>query len=538
MNLLPLAVLPIFLGAALTVVPLAAPPAQAGLSPLPHLQASPSATSVWWVGASSADSSALPNTGVRATIQVISFQTSNVLNFWVSDALSNNMWGQVGYVINGGSAPWAFWQVWNLNTNQVVGTGSTAISTGYHTFSMYLQGGTTWAFAVDGSAIGSYNMGASSSSTTYPVYALSEEQASAVFSFPSVTFSSAMQVLRSGTWGSVNTAVSYGTAWGVQGQVQNPALNPDEIVVGGSTATISARTLLWPAGSTTSGTSTTTSYSSPPSTTTATSTVTATATSTATLLTTTTLTTTQTTTSPTTTTATVTSTSTSTVTATGTTTQTSTSTRATTSTVTTTQSSTTTATATVTTTSTQTLQSTTTTTLTTTQTASYPTTTTATVTTASTTALPVTTTTTETITTTDTANYTTTVTGTIASASTTVTVTSVETSASTLTTTTTQFDTTPVTSTVTETEPTTVTVAVTTTVAHTTQGGKLGQSSPSNLPASYTTCPYPGGASLASCTSSSGVASATPSVDGGSLLAVSVVVIAAIVLGMRWYIHS
>ncbi len=141
----------------------------------PMLATTGSTTNTWWVGASSTDSSALPNTGVRGDIQVVSTAVSGTLAFWVSDALSNNMWGQVGYYLFHGSAPVAFYQVWNLNTYSVISTGTTAVDLGNHTFAMFLQGGTTWAYSLDGTVFGTYNMGSSVASSSYPVYAISEE---------------------------------------------------------------------------------------------------------------------------------------------------------------------------------------------------------------------------------------------------------------------------------------------------------------------------------------------------------------------------
>lgn len=385
MKLISFVIVPIFLGAIFTssAFSTTSMPVQSTFPTPPHLTATPASSSVAWVGASSSDHSALPNTGVRATIQVIYFQTSDVLDFWVADDLSNNMWGQVGYANTpGSSAPWAFWQVWDLTTNQMVGTGSTSsISVGSHVFSMYLQSGMTWAFAIDGVVFGTYDMGASSSSTSYPVYALSEEQASTYFSFPSVTFSKAMQVLRSGVWSDVQTAVSYGDEWGVQGNSQNSALSLDEIVVGGSAASLSAGTTLWSSASTLSTTSSSSTNTFPAPTTTITSTATSTATSTVTS------TATSTTTSATTKTTTSTMTSPTTTTSIVTTTQTSTGTVTSIST-TTLPPSTTTAIQTATTTSTVTAPTTTTSIMTTTQTS------TGTVTSTSTTTLPPTTTTT------------------------------------------------------------------------------------------------------------------------------------------------
>jgi len=238
--------------------------------------AAPSSTSTWWVGASSTDGSAMPNTGVRGVIQVISLDVSGCLSFWVSDGTSNGNWGQVGYYICNGSTPQAFYQVWNLNTQTILAGGTTAVSPGYHTFSMYLQSGTTWAYSLDGNVFGSYDMGTSSSSSTYPVYALSEEQGSAVFSFPTVTFTTAMQVLRSGTWSAVQSAQSYGAAWGTMGAVQGGGLKNDQIEVGTSLAALAQGTLLWGGGSstTTSSASASSTTSFPPVTTTSTATIT------------------------------------------------------------------------------------------------------------------------------------------------------------------------------------------------------------------------------------------------------------------------
>ena len=202
------------------------------------------AGSVWLVGAMSTDASALGNTGVRSTLQVINARPAGSLAFWISDGLPNNVWGQVGYISTGG-APVAFYQVWNLTSNTILARGTTSIGTGNHTFSMYLQNGTTWAYAIDGSVFGTYDLGADSSSLTYPVYTLSEEQANATFSFPAVNFSNAMQVLRSGTWNPVLSATSYGTGWGIAGNLQNNKLGADQMVLGGDLAGIPQGTELW-----------------------------------------------------------------------------------------------------------------------------------------------------------------------------------------------------------------------------------------------------------------------------------------------------
>ena len=220
------------------------------VEPAPAAKGSPqsiaggTAGSVWLVGAMSTDASALGNTGVRSILQVISARPAGSLAFWIGDDLTNNVWGQVGYVSTGG-APVAFYQVWNLTSDTNLARGTTTVGTGNHTFSMYLQNGTTWAYAVDGVVFGTYNMRSASSSLTYPVYTLSEEQANNTFSFPSVYFSSVMQVLKSGAWNPVVKAVSYGSALGLQGNLQNDELSADQMIVGGNLAGIPQGTALW-----------------------------------------------------------------------------------------------------------------------------------------------------------------------------------------------------------------------------------------------------------------------------------------------------
>jgi hypothetical protein len=200
---------------------------------------------VWLVGAASTDRSAIPNTGVRSTIQVINTLAPGPLAFWVGDGLSNNLWGQVGYSMSGGGTPVGFYQVWNLTSDVLVASGSTSVNVGNRTFSMYLQNGTTWAFAIDGNVFASFDMGASSSSSTFPVYVLSEEQGNTTFSFPAVSFYPAMEVLKSGSWSPVLRATSYGSAWGVKGNIQDGLLRMYQLVVGGSAPQLPLQSLLW-----------------------------------------------------------------------------------------------------------------------------------------------------------------------------------------------------------------------------------------------------------------------------------------------------
>jgi Bacterial Ig-like domain (group 3) len=215
------------------------------LLPVAHVQAA--SNGVWWVGAQSKDSSALPNTGVEGKIQVLSQFFSGCLSFWVSEAeLINGDWAQIGYYICDSSTPIAFYQIWNLPDNTIVGAGTTTVSTGSHTFSMYLTSGTTWAFALDGTVFGTYNMGSASFVAQYPIYALSEQSSvSSPQTISQVEFYTALTVLRSGTWQTVSSATSYGSSWGMSGIVQNLLMPADSLLVGSGLPVLAQGTSLW-----------------------------------------------------------------------------------------------------------------------------------------------------------------------------------------------------------------------------------------------------------------------------------------------------
>lgn len=215
------------------------------LLPQVHVQAA--TNGVWWVGAQSKDTSALPNTGVEGKIQVLSQYFSGCLSFWVSEAeLSNGDWAQVGYYICGSSTPMAFYQIWNLPQNTIVGAGTASVSTGAHTFSMYATSGTTWAFALDGTVFGTFNMGSATFVPEYPVYALSEQSSvSSPQTISQVEFYTALSVLRSGTWQPVTSATSYGSSWGMSGLVQDILLPNDALLVGSGLPVLSQGTSLW-----------------------------------------------------------------------------------------------------------------------------------------------------------------------------------------------------------------------------------------------------------------------------------------------------
>ena len=211
---------------------------------------SAAASAVWYGGAESLDSSALPNVGVRAVIDVVNqpnIPAGSYVLPWISDELSNGVWLQAGYYVQQGSAPMGFMQIWNLSSGNILQTKYPTVTIGPHTFSIYLKSGTTWDITYDGQEWTSYDAGTSVSSSDYPVYSLVEMQGSSVFPFNTVDFPTAMQVQKTvgGSWAVVQTAAAYGSAYGTQGQLQNNLLSPNSILVGTSIPMVLAGTTLW-----------------------------------------------------------------------------------------------------------------------------------------------------------------------------------------------------------------------------------------------------------------------------------------------------
>ncbi len=244
--------------------------------PPPDLSAGTnSGSNTYFVGAQVPTSSCssgctyLTNSGVRGTIQVVGQPVTGCLSYWVSDDSAANIWGQIGYYICNSSTPVGFYQIWNLNTGAGLTSGTTAVSTGYHTFSMYSQnGGNGWAYALDGAVFGTYDMGSNLSMGTYPVEAVSEEgYVSTPWNPAQVWFSPAIQTLQTSLtfpigngwysqspafepWsgcssgGVANNTAGY-SCWGVAGTLQDSSIPGDAMAVGGPTGPVRGGTYLW-----------------------------------------------------------------------------------------------------------------------------------------------------------------------------------------------------------------------------------------------------------------------------------------------------
>jgi hypothetical protein len=218
------------------------------MKPALNVSGSNESKQFWYVGASVRGPLNASNQGLRSIIQVRGQSIEKgVLSFWISEALGNDLWAQVGYYIQNGSGPIAFFQVWNLTNRFELTSNTTGISDGNHVFEIRVLPKTTiWNFSIDGKSFGSYDMQTKSSNATYPIYAMSEEgYASHPFSFEVVLFPTAIQILDAGSWQNVTQASSFGNSWGIQGHTQNIALTTNEIAVGGSYPVLKASSDLW-----------------------------------------------------------------------------------------------------------------------------------------------------------------------------------------------------------------------------------------------------------------------------------------------------
>jgi hypothetical protein len=226
----------------------------------------------WWIGASSTQTSAIPNSGVQMEATVVTTPAGaagGCFSVWTSDVLANDMWGQIGFsACDDPGEPFydltSFFQVWNLAVGSdgelLVDQESDDITPGLHTFSMYVQSGTIWAYAVDGNVMGTSDMGSATGNAPYGVQTLSEEGdgVAAAFVPPSVPLPVAMEVRTGSTWGPATTALVVNTAGlgGVVGSLQDSTLADDQIIIGGDSPTLAQDVPLWNGTATSGGIST------------------------------------------------------------------------------------------------------------------------------------------------------------------------------------------------------------------------------------------------------------------------------------------
>ncbi|MGO9709471.1 MAG: Ig-like domain-containing protein [Polyangiaceae bacterium] len=210
----------------------------------------------WWIGAESTDTSAIPNSGVRATIQSVAYApVGGCFDCWTSNMLSNQYWGQIGFSAcdaSVGPAFTAFYQIWNTGVTPnvlLVDGETTAVTAGIHEFAMSVESGTVWQYALDGVVFGSYDMGSATADASYGVATLCEEGdgVAAPFVPPQVAMPASMDVLQSGTWGPAVAADVYNTAGlsGVYGHLQDAGLPDEAVIVGGTATYLAAGTPLW-----------------------------------------------------------------------------------------------------------------------------------------------------------------------------------------------------------------------------------------------------------------------------------------------------
>ena len=221
----------------------------------PPRLAAPSNTT-YYGGASSRDASALPCTGIRSTINVVSAPTGSgngLFAVWNAVELSNSNWAQVGYYTSN-EVTTGIYQLWDLPANTILSGGTWVAAAGSHQFTIVYSGaGNVWDFLMDGTLEGSYDLGTDVSGgtgSTQPFEALVEQQLQGgpAFAIPDIEFFTAFESQQNGVWGPVLVGDAFeegGAPYGVQGHDQDAALAANQIIVGSSRPVLSNGTLLW-----------------------------------------------------------------------------------------------------------------------------------------------------------------------------------------------------------------------------------------------------------------------------------------------------
>jgi hypothetical protein len=206
----------------------------------------------WWKGARATDATAIENSGIEATFQVVNSPPPiGCIDWWTSETVMDGFWGQVGAeacTFTGGTTSFrAFYQVWDPTGIELV-DASTPVSEGLHTFSMFVSEGTIWAFSIDAHAFGSFDMGsAASDGVSAQTLCEQGDGVPAPYIGPEVYFPEVMSVLHQGTWMQPTGAVVKDTAniAGVVGANEDGALTANQMRIDGSTAFVAPDTPLW-----------------------------------------------------------------------------------------------------------------------------------------------------------------------------------------------------------------------------------------------------------------------------------------------------
>ncbi len=203
----------------------------------------------WWTGAQSTATSGIPNDGVRTVMDAVDFiPDAGCFDCWTSEYTENGVWGQVGWSYCGPANQASFttfMQVWSDAGIELVDQESSWITAGPHLFTMSLDAGTTWDYAIDGAIFASYDMGTATDDQPSSLETFCEEADGVVLAFnmPTTSVPVAMEVSNGGVWSPVDTGVSYespGNPTGVAGHAQDGSLADNQIVIGGSTARLGA----------------------------------------------------------------------------------------------------------------------------------------------------------------------------------------------------------------------------------------------------------------------------------------------------------
>jgi len=212
----------------------------------------------WWIGATSPAKS-LPNTGVEAVMQEVDTPPpvgSGCFDCWTSETLDNGLWGQVGFAacsLGGNSFVSTFYQIWDTNPPEELLVDARVVqsSPGIHTYAMNLESGTTWAYSVDGTTFGVFDMRSAKSSGANAIATLCEEGDGVADPFvpPAISVPVAMALLDedAGIWAGAPEAEVYNTAdlSGAAGNLQDSSLADDVVDIGGTIPLWKAGEKLW-----------------------------------------------------------------------------------------------------------------------------------------------------------------------------------------------------------------------------------------------------------------------------------------------------
>jgi hypothetical protein len=199
-----------------------------------------------WVGMHNA--ALVGISGVRMRVEVKRLGGNPTHSVWTSMIFDSGEWLQYGYMDAGGG-PFAFGQCYSNGqlgcSNNPIGINPTPVlsTNTVVTFGFRHVGNNHWRTEVDGVDITDFTFG---SATGHDPGVLTEESYSCrTASFKTLLVSPALDIFDGSSWTVAYGMTSQGADWGIEGQLQNPALGPNQVQVGSSIAPLPENSVLW-----------------------------------------------------------------------------------------------------------------------------------------------------------------------------------------------------------------------------------------------------------------------------------------------------